>query len=87
MEESQPKVSYQDTAMGNICENNLDEEYVLIDRDWAMKFLPMLYHESQSTWFGKRGLNWNIAVVISEKMISYTPIQWSMFLTMLLRIH
>jgi hypothetical protein len=45
------------------CLNKLDEASVLIIQDWAMKFLPMKYRESQSDWFGKRGISWHISVV------------------------
>lgn len=41
----------------------LSPETVLIVNDWAMKFLPQLYRESQQDWFGKRGISWHIAVV------------------------
>ena len=41
----------------------LDEGTVLIVNDWAMKFLPQKYRESQSDWFGKRGISWHISVV------------------------
>lgn len=41
----------------------LDHETVLIINDWAMKFLPQKYRESQSDWFGKRGISWHISVV------------------------
>ena len=41
----------------------LTSETVLIVNDWAMKFLPQLYRESQQDWFGKRGISWHIAVV------------------------
>ena len=40
----------------------LDESSVLLVQDWAMKFLPRKYRESQSDWFGKRGLSWHITV-------------------------
>ena len=39
------------------CLNLLDESTVLITQDWAMKLLPTKYSESQSDWFGKRGLS------------------------------
>lgn len=39
------------------CLNLLDEASVLITQDWAMKFLPAKYRESQSDWFGKRGVS------------------------------
>lgn len=41
----------------------LGSETVLIVDDWAMKFLPQFYRESQQDWFGKRGISWHIAVV------------------------
>ena len=41
----------------------LDDASVLIVNDWAMKFLPQMYRESQSDWFGKRGISWHISVV------------------------
>ena len=34
----------------------LDDSAVLITQDWAMNFLPQKYRESQSDWFGKRGI-------------------------------
>ena len=40
----------------------ISDETVLIVNDWAMKFLPQLYRESQQDWFGKRGISWHIAV-------------------------
>ena len=41
----------------------LDEFSVLLIQDWAMKFLPRKYRESQSDWLGKRVLSWHITVV------------------------
>ena len=35
----------------------------MIVNDWAMKFLPQKYRESQADWFGKRGISWHISVV------------------------
>jgi hypothetical protein len=37
---------------------------VYIYMDWAMKWLPEKYRESQSSFFGKRGLSWHISVVV-----------------------
>ena len=42
---------------------HLDEKNILIVNDWAMKFLPQRYRESQADWFGKRGIPWHISVV------------------------
>lgn len=52
----------QDTARTD-CLNLLDESSVHITQDWAMKFLPTKYRESQSDWFGKRGISWHLSVV------------------------
>ena len=40
----------------------LDDGTVLLVNDWAMKFIPQKYRESQSDWFGKRGISWHISV-------------------------
>jgi len=40
----------------------LNNETVFIVNDWAMKFLPQRYRESQTDWFGKRGISWHISV-------------------------
>ena len=51
----------QDAARVDILES-LDESSVLVVQDWAMKFLPRKYRESQTDWFGKRGIPWHISV-------------------------
>lgn len=56
----------QDKAR-TVCLNALNETTVLITQDWAMKFLPVKYRESQSDWFAKRGISWHISV-IARKM-------------------
>ena len=43
--------------------DQLDESSVMITQDWAMKFLPQKYRESQTDWFAKRGISWHISVV------------------------
>lgn len=52
----------QDTAR-TACLSALNETTVLITQDWAMKFLPAKYRETQSDWYGKRGISWHISVV------------------------
>ncbi len=52
----------QDQARFDVLEQ-LDAERVLIVNDWAMKFLPQKYQESQTDWYGKRGISWHISVV------------------------
>lgn len=44
----------------------LAEDEVFITQDWAMKFLPQKYRESQTDWFGKRGISWHISVVVRK---------------------
>lgn len=43
--------------------DQLDASSVMITQDWAMKFLPQKYRESQTDWFAKRGISWHISVV------------------------
>jgi len=43
---------------------SLDESWVLITQDWAMKWLPQRYREIQADWFGKRGISWHVNVVV-----------------------
>ena len=52
----------QDRARLDVLEQ-LDEKKILIVSDWAMKFLPQRYRESQADWLGKRGICWHISVV------------------------
>ena len=54
--------THQDQARLDVVDA-LDSETVLVVNDWAMKFLPQRYRESQTDWFGKRGISWHISVV------------------------
>ena len=63
----------QDQARLDVMDD-LDESSVLLVEDWAMKFLPHKYHESQSNWFGKRGLSWHITVA-TRKITSSHQLQ------------
>lgn len=44
--------------------SGLSDPSILLVLDWAMKFLPRKFRESQSDWFGKRGIPWHLAVAI-----------------------
>ena len=46
--------------------DELDESSALLFEDWAMKFLPCKYRESQHDWFGKRGLSWHVTVATTD---------------------
>lgn len=48
----------QDAARHQVLET-LDKRSVILVADWAMKFLPRKFRESQSDWFGKRGIPWH----------------------------
>ena len=64
----------QDEARTDVLKN-LEPNAVLVTLDWAMKFLPKKYRESQSDWFGKRGIScWNFHVGIS---CCYKKASWS----------
>ena len=39
---------------------------VFLIMDWAMKFLPISYRETQCDWFGKKGKPWHITFAISK---------------------
>lgn len=57
----------QDQAQLDVIDE-LDESSVLLVQDWAMKFLPRKYRESQRDWFGKRGLSWHVTVAMRKIM-------------------
>ena len=54
--------AHQDQARLDVIDA-LEQETVFIVNDWAMKFLPQRYRESQTDWFGKLGISWHISVV------------------------
>ena len=56
----------QDEAQLNLI-RDLDWNSVLVVLDWAMKFLPRKYRESQSDWYGKRGISRHIAVAMTKQ--------------------
>ena len=56
----------QDEARLNLL-HDLDPASTLVVLDWAMKFLPRKYRESQSEWFGKRYISWHIAVAMTKR--------------------
>ncbi|XP_076105602.1 uncharacterized protein LOC143073719 isoform X2 [Mytilus galloprovincialis] len=56
----------QDRARGKVLDT-LQPNEALIERDWAMKFLPLQYRESQSNLFAKRGLSWHVSVITFQE--------------------
>ena len=55
----------QDSSRIDILEL-LDESSVLVVQDWAMKYLPRKYRESQIDWYGKCGIPWHISVAFRK---------------------
>ena len=39
---------------------------IMLVIDWAMKFIPSCYRETQADWFGKKGRPCHVAAVISK---------------------
>jgi hypothetical protein len=56
----------QDKAKHDVVDG-LENNFVFILCDWAMKFLTVKYREKQSDWFGKRGLIWHISSCILKR--------------------
>ncbi|XP_062571575.1 uncharacterized protein LOC134233610 [Saccostrea cucullata] len=42
----------------------LQPHQLLIIMDWAMKFIPAMYREKQSDFFGQKGMSWHISVAV-----------------------
>ena len=62
----QLRMVHQDTARTDTVDS-LQEDSVLITQDFAMKFLPTQYRETQSEFFGKRGISWHLTVCQSKQ--------------------
>ena len=46
----------QERAKSKILDN-LEKHQCLIVMDWAMKYMPKRFRETQSEWFGKKGIS------------------------------
>jgi len=68
--------THQDQARLDVIDA-LGPEAVFIVNDWAMKFLPQRYRESQTDWFGKRGISWHISAVY-QRMVG--ELKWQGFI-------
>lgn len=55
--------------------NNLTSEQALIVMDWAMKWLPRSYRETQKEWFGKKGISWHVSACITKAPQEETEFQ------------
>ena len=52
----------QDIVRSDVLDK-VSEETMLLTQDWAMKYVPRRYRESQTQWFGKRGMPWHLTHV------------------------
>ena len=43
-----------------------NRDSALLVMDWAIKYLPCKFRESQCNWFVKRGIPWHITVVLTR---------------------
>ena len=46
--------------------DNLEKHQCLIVMNWAMKWLPKRFRETQSEWFGKKGISWHVSACITR---------------------
>lgn len=53
----------QDKSKSNILKH-LEKDQVLIIADWAMKYLPQNFRETQSDWYGKQGISWHVTCAL-----------------------
>ena len=56
---------HQDAAKNAVIDK-LASNQVLLIMDWAMKFLPTCFRETQRDWFGKKGKPWHVCVAITK---------------------
>ena len=46
--------------------DDLKPSQVLLIMDWAMKFIPTSFRETQRDWFGKKGKSWHQSLAITK---------------------
>ncbi|XP_063416575.1 uncharacterized protein LOC134698600 [Mytilus trossulus] len=56
----------QDSCKKDLLQN-LQSHEVLIIADWAMKYIPQTFRETQSEWFGKQGISWHMICALVRK--------------------
>ena len=59
------RADHQVSAKSDIIDN-LSTRQVLLIMDWAMKFLPVSFRETQRDWFGKKGKSWHVTVAVTR---------------------
>ena len=59
------RAAHQDSAKRDVIDK-LSTRQVLLIMDWAMKFLPASFRETQRDWFGKKGKSWHVTVAVTR---------------------
>jgi len=59
------RAAHQDAAKRDVIDS-LKPDQVLLIMDWAMKFLPASFRETQRDWFGKKGKSWHVTVAVTK---------------------
>ena len=57
---------HQDRARQDVLDA-VDSSKIFITQDFAMKFLPRRFKETQMEWFGKRGISWHISHCVRRR--------------------
>ncbi|KAK3095239.1 hypothetical protein FSP39_012015 [Pinctada imbricata] len=56
---------HQDKAKTEVLQS-MNSDQGLIIMDWAMKYLPFQFRETQSDFFGKRGMSWHVSCLVTK---------------------
>ena len=59
------RAAHQDNAKRDIIDH-LKYDQVFLIMDWAMKFLPISFRETQRDWFGKKGKSWHVTMAVTK---------------------
>lgn len=59
------RTAHQEAAKTNILDNMAPTQ-VLVIMDWAMKYLPVRFRETQAEWYGKKGRSWHVSAAITQ---------------------
>ncbi|KAK3730136.1 hypothetical protein QZH41_015846, partial [Actinostola sp. cb2023] len=59
------RANHQDVPKSDIIDS-LNVNQVFLIMDWAMKFLPSSFRETQRDWFGKKGKSWHVTAAITK---------------------
>ena len=65
MEVARLRSVHQNAAKSEIVDS-LKSSQVLLIMDWAMKFIPTSFRETQCDWFGKKEKSWHLSVAITK---------------------